>query len=144
MPLFLLDTNRKQRRYKPWVNVLHTRHRVVWTTYMNLCGIYYVTIGSSLCFYSCISNSSGYKNSRVFKWILSGPALPHSIYLCMEVLGFNGKIQSAKFSDDPRIRNEGWMILWVFLGAMEKIPYDSGWWFQPLWKILVKMGIFHK
>lgn len=28
-------------------------HRVLWTTYMNLCGIYYVTIGSSLCFSFC-------------------------------------------------------------------------------------------
>ena len=55
-------------------------------------------------FFLCISNPPGYKNSRVFKWILSGPALPHSIYLCMEVLGFNGKIQSAKFSDDPQRR----------------------------------------
>ena len=55
-------------------------------------------------FFLCISNPPGYKNSRVFKWILSGPARPHSIYLCMEVLGFNGKIQSAKFSDDPQRR----------------------------------------
>ena len=35
------------------------------------------------------------------------------------------------------------VVGWIFdLGGRDK--YWSGWWFQPIWKILVKMGIFPK
>lgn len=128
MPLFLLDTNRKQRRYKIMSQCTSYKiHRVLWTTYMNLCGIYYVTIGSSLCFYFCAFPTPGYKNSPVFKWISLGQPYPTA-----STSAWRSLVSTERF--DPRSSR---MIRWSATKGNDFVSFLGGHGKNPIWLVWV-------
>ena len=45
---------------------------------------------------------------------------------------------------EPNQPTEPWLIMVFVTKTGQQKPNKTGWWFQPLWKILIKMGIFPK
>ena len=78
-----------------------------------------------------------------FHWVVSPYKWSYGTQTCVT----QGTVPSGSSSQPSSRINEAaaaWLELLVCAVSEKLMKHDSGWWLQPLWKILVKMGIFPK